>query len=63
VIGGVHVDAIPVHYDAAQFAQAFLADWPAGSPAHRAYFQRITHGPAYAAPHALGLVRAPPACA
>ena len=59
VIGGVYVDAVPVHFDAAQFERAFLANWPEGSPAHQSYFNRITHGPAYAAPHALGLIRAP----
>lgn len=63
LINGVNIDAIPVHYDAAQFQQAFLANWPAGSPAHHAYFKRIAHGPAYAAPHALGLIRAPSVCA
>ncbi|MEO8103229.1 MAG: metallophosphoesterase [Betaproteobacteria bacterium] len=63
VFGGVHVDALPVHYDAAQFERAFLANWPEGSPAHQAYFNRIRRGPAYAAPHALGLVRAPSVCA
>jgi hypothetical protein len=62
-IGGVHVDALPVHYDAAQFQQSFLANWPDGSPAHQSYFHRLTDGPAYAAPHALGLVRAPSVCA
>ena len=63
VIRGVHVDALPVHYDATQFQQAFLANWPEGSAAHHSYFNRITQGPAYAAPHALGLVRAPSVCA
>ena len=63
VIDGVHIDAIPVHYDAARFAECFLANWPAGSPAHVSYFKRISEGPAYAAPHALGLVRAPSVCA
>jgi hypothetical protein len=63
MIGGVHIDAIPVHYDAPTFQQAFLANWPEGSPAHHSYFHRIMHGPAYAAPHALGLIRAPSVCA
>lgn len=63
VINGVHVDAVPVHYDAANFQQAFLVNWPEGSPAHHSYFNRISHGPAYAAPHALGLIRAPSVCA
>ncbi len=63
VIDGVHVDAIPVHYDAAKFQQFFLDNWPEGSAAHQSYFKRIVDGPAYAAPHALGLIRAPLICA
>jgi len=63
VIDGVHIDALPVHYDAARFTDDFLANWPAGSPAHVSYYRRIIDGPAYAAPHALGLVRAPSVCA
>jgi len=62
-IGGVHVDAIPVHYDAAKFEKTFLQNWPEGSPAHHSYFKRIHEGPMYFAPHALGLVRAPSVCA
>ena len=63
VIGGVHVDALPVHYDAEEFERAFLANWPQGSPAHHSYFHRLSQGPAYAAAHALGLIRAPSVCA
>ena len=63
VIGGVHIDAIPVHYDAATFHKSFIENWPAGSPAHHSYFHRIIDGPDYAAPHALGLIRAPLVCA
>jgi hypothetical protein len=63
VFGGVHVDALPVHYNAAAFEQAFLATWPPGSAAHQSYYKRIAEGPAYAPPHALGLVRAPSVCA
>lgn len=63
VIDGIFVDAIPVHYDAAKFQQTFTENWPAGSPAHQSYFNRIVNGPAYGAPHALGLIRAPLVCA
>ena len=63
VIDGIFVDAIPLHYDARKFQQTFLENWPGGSPAHDAYFRRIVDGPAYAAPHALGLIRAPLVCA
>ena len=63
VFGNVHVDAIPVHYDAARFQHSFVENWPENSPAHQSYFHRIVDGPAYAPPHALGLIRAPLVCA
>lgn len=44
-VAGVRFDAIPVHFDHAAFVARFLANWPAGSPAHTAYFDRIRHGP------------------
>ena len=62
-IDGVHIDALPVHYDAAKFQKSFTENWPEGSPAHYSYFSRIVDGPVYAAPHALGLIRAPLVCA
>ena len=46
--GRVHIDALPVHYDAARFEREFLANWPEGSPAHTSYYQRIVRGPSYA---------------
>ena len=63
VINGVHIDAIPVHYDHESFLRDFLSQWPPGTPAHHSYFKRIVDGPAFAAPHALGLIRAPSVCA
>jgi hypothetical protein len=63
VLDNIHVDAIPVHYDAAAFRADFLANWPELSAAHVSYFQRIQRGPNYAPPHALGLIRAPSVCA
>lgn len=63
VVDGVYIDALPVHYDAAAFQTAFLKNWPVNTPAHHSYFKRIMEGPAYAAPHALGLIRAPSVCA
>lgn len=63
IINGVYIDAIPVHYDTAKWKKAFLLNWPEGSPAHHSYFNRIVHGPVYASPHALGLIRAPSVCA
>lgn len=47
VVGGVHVEALPLAYDSAGWLRAFLANWPAGSPAHDAYHARIVHGPHY----------------
>jgi len=62
-INGIHVDAIPVHYDTDAFVKTFLRDWPAGSPAHTSYFGRITNGPDFAPPHALGLIKpSAPSC-
>jgi hypothetical protein len=63
VSGAVHIDAVPVHYDSEAFRKSFVDNWPSGSPAHHSYFTRITDGPAYIAPHALGLIRAPLVCA
>jgi len=44
-IAGVHVDALAVPYDAAAWEAAFLANWPAGSPAWQSYYRRIVAGP------------------
>jgi hypothetical protein len=54
-IGDVHVEALPVHYDNDRWQQEFLANWPAGSPAHDSYCQRITRGPRYDLSQALRL--------
>ena len=56
-MNGIHIDAIPVHYEHDAFIKTFLRDWPDGSSAHTSYYGRITQGPDYASPHALGLVR------
>lgn len=56
-VDGVHVDALSVRYDHAMWQQLFLENWPAGSPAHASYFDRIVHGPEYS------LDRAYPRCA
>ena len=45
--GKVYVEAIPLHYDAAAWERLFLELWPAGSGAHRSYFDRIANGPGY----------------
>ena len=44
---GVHVDALAICYDHAAWQEAFLRNWPAGSPAWQSYFKRISHGPDY----------------
>ena len=49
---GVHIDALAVDYDHEQFLNRFLARWPAGTPAHVSYAQRIVEGPAYTIAHA-----------
>jgi hypothetical protein len=53
---GVHIDALAVGYDHAQFLRRFLARWPAGTPAHSSYARRIREGPAYTVAQALGSV-------
>jgi len=45
--GALHVEAIPIDYDAPAWREAFLAQWPAGSDAHTSYFGRMVNGPAY----------------
>ena len=41
---GVHIDAIPVHYDHTSFLEWFQDLWPPGSAAHKSYFDRIANG-------------------
>jgi hypothetical protein len=47
MLAGVFIDSLPIAYDAPQFRQGFLANWPPGSDAHLSYFSRIEHGPDY----------------
>ncbi len=47
VAGGVHVDALAVHYDHGQWLREFTANWPANSAGHLSYHQRIASGPRY----------------
>lgn len=44
-LGLLHIDALPLDYDSAAWENAFLANWPPGSPAHVSYFRRIVDGP------------------
>ncbi len=50
----VHAEAIAIDIDDDAWQREFLRLWPVGSEAHRSYFERITHGPAY---HANDAVR------
>ena len=49
----IHVEAIALRYDQAAWEKRFLEWWPAGSPAHRSYYGRITNGPSYVVGQAL----------
>ncbi len=43
----LHVDAMALRYDLAGWEKRFLELWPAGSAAHRSYYERIVSGPAF----------------
>ncbi len=47
-LGSLHIDAMALDYDTAAWERAFLANWPAGSPAYLSYWQRIVDGPNHA---------------
>lgn len=49
----IHIEAIALRYDQAAWEKRFLEWWPAGSPAHRSYYGRITSGPSYVLRQAL----------
>ncbi|MDX5364382.1 MAG: hypothetical protein LPJ91_09540 [Pseudazoarcus pumilus] len=38
---GVHIDAVPLCFEASAWQRAFLANWPAGSDAHVSYWARV----------------------
>jgi len=57
--GGVHVHAIPVHYDATAWERKFTAQWPAGSDGSLSYHQRICNGPAYSVGDAMRVIARP----
>jgi hypothetical protein len=44
---GIHIDAVALPYDHAQFLTRFLRRWPTDSPAHASYLARIVDGPDY----------------
>lgn len=47
MVAGAHVALLPVRYDNARWQEEFIAQWPAGSPAHLSYIDRITRGPRF----------------
>ncbi len=53
-MGGVRFDALPVHYDQRAWLDAFLRNWPPGSPAHASYYERIVRGPQFKLNEAIG---------
>lgn len=46
-IGALHVDALALDYDAAEWLAEFTAQWPDGSAAALSYRDRIDHGPGW----------------
>lgn len=46
-VGGIHLDALALKFDADRWEREFLTNWPPESPAHRSYFSRIVHGSDY----------------
>ena len=51
--GNVFVEAIGLEYNTQAWEKCFLAQWPAGSDAHRSYYERILNGPRYRVDQAL----------
>ena len=49
----IHVEAIALRYDQNAWEKRFLELWPAGTPAHRSYYERIRNGTSYAVAQAL----------
>jgi len=47
-LAGLHVEVVRLDYDHAAWLARFLAQWPAGSPAHASYHSRIANGPRFA---------------
>jgi hypothetical protein len=43
---GLFIDLLKIDFDQRRWLDDFLENWPAGTPAHRSYFRRITRGPA-----------------
>jgi hypothetical protein len=54
VVDGVHIDALPLHYDRSAWQAEFEAQWPEGSEAALSYGARIRNGPRYGLNRAMG---------
>ncbi len=50
---GLHVDALPIVFDAGRWQEQFLANWPPGSAAWLSYYERIRNGPPYSRQQAM----------
>ena len=55
--GHTFIEAVPLRYDARAWRERFTAQWPAGSSAHRSYWERIVDGPPYHPQQALRAAR------
>lgn len=53
-LSGLAVEAVALDYDRGAWLERFERWWPPGSPAHRAYYERLTRGPAFQLAQALG---------
>ncbi|MCW0216526.1 MAG: hypothetical protein OJJ54_24520 [Pseudonocardia sp.] len=56
-LDGLRVDALPVRYDHERWREEFLSRWPAGSPAHANYADRIDEGTWLTVDHAVRVPR------
>lgn len=55
VLDGIHVDALPLHYDREAWQHEFDAQWPEGSDGALSYAARIRNGPRYGLNRAMGI--------
>jgi hypothetical protein len=53
-VGGARFDALPVRFDSTAWVRRFMRNWPPGTPAHDAYFNRIANGPDFTLADAIG---------
>lgn len=53
--GALHIEAVPIEFDAFAWERRFVEQWPSGSDAHLSYHARIVNGPRYRLGEALRL--------